>query len=241
MNLPSSTRVVVSSSVLALASWGTSASAVTIVDWDLSGASGNQLAQPASSAAPNITGGSIVRGSGLGVATATGSISSNGWEGAASGAVGEEYFSFGFTVAPGYTVDLDWLYLGTRASAAGPGTLGLFYSGDAYAASLFTFDQAATTGGTGELHSAIDLHALTGLTGEVTFRIYEIGNTQADGVGDTAGSGTFRLSNYVSNGGTLNMQVTGTVSAVPEPERYALLLVGLGLVGWRLCGRRSAH
>lgn len=45
-------------------------------------------------------------------------------------------------------------------------------------------------------------------------------------------------------GGTDNATAGGafdlTVSAVPEPETYAMLLAGLGLVGWRLKNREKA-
>ena len=45
-------------------------------------------------------------------------------------------------------------------------------------------------------------------------------------------------------GGTNNATAGGefdlTVSAVPEPETYAMLLAGLGLIGWRLKNRKNA-
>ena len=45
-------------------------------------------------------------------------------------------------------------------------------------------------------------------------------------------------------GGTNNATAGGafdlTVSAVPEPETYAMLLAGLGLIGWRLKNRKKA-
>lgn len=118
--------------------------------------------------------------------------------------------------------------------------LGLFHNGDGFTASLFTFNQAGTSGGTGDLHSAIDLGSLTGLTGNVEFRIYEIGNTQADGAGDTSSAGTFRLSDYfVAGAFDRSMQITGTVTAVPESQTVAMMLASLGLIGWRM--RRRSH
>lgn len=239
MNFPLFKQSLLALPVVLISTHPGTASAITLVDWSLAGTPGNQLSQPASTAVLNITGGSITRGSGLGLATTTGTFSSNGWENAASGASGDEYLSFGFSIDAGYSVNLDHLYLGTRSSASGPGMLGLFHNGDGFTASLFTFNQAGTPNGTGDLYSEIDLGSLTGLTGNVEFRIYEIGNTQADGVGDTSSAGTFRLSDYfVSGVFNRSMQITGNVTAVPEAETFAMMLAGLGFVGWRMRRRR---
>lgn len=221
---------ILSAAVLAL-SVSASAQAATVVEWDLLGSPGNQATQAATSSATGITGGDIARGAGLGTSAATNAFSSAGWEGTDSGAAGNEYMSFGFSVAAGYELDLESLYIGTRSSGTAPGTLGLFWSGDNYATSLYTFTQNNTA----YLNSVVDLSALSNLTGAVEFRLYEVGNTQADGSGATAGTGTFRLTAYFSGNPSVfdrNMQFTGTVAApVPEADSYALILAGLGLVG----------
>ncbi|MGA7749025.1 MAG: PEP-CTERM sorting domain-containing protein [Gallionella sp.] len=41
------------------------------------------------------------------------------------------------------------------------------------------------------------------------------------------------------NPGTVQFAVTGNVSAVPEPETYAMLLAGLGLIGFMAYRRKS--
>lgn len=216
--------------ILALAAGLSSAAqAQSIVAWDFSGDAGNQASESPISAAPGVTGGNITRGSGLGLNAGGGSFNSNGWESAVSGPGSTEYLSFGFTVADGYFVDLVGLVLGTRSSGTGPGSLGLFYGGDGFASQLYSFTQNNTA----DLFSNIDLGFLPNLTGSVEFRIYELGNTQADGSGATASTGTFRLIDHNVLG---NMAFTGSVTAVPEPETYALLLAGLGLVG--ACTRR---
>lgn len=194
-----------------------------IVDWNLSGAPGNQVSQPPNTSAANVTGMSITRGAGISASAGSNSISSAGWEGTAA----DEYFSLGFTVGAGYSVNLGSLYIGTRSSSTGPGTVGLYYSGDGFASPLTTIVQPSAT----FVNSAIDLSALTGLTGNVEFRIYEIGNTQASGAGATAATGTFRLTAYFVGGVfDRNLQFTGTV--VPTPGALAIAGVA-GLVAVR--------
>ncbi|MFA5982467.1 MAG: hypothetical protein WC782_00460 [Methylococcaceae bacterium] len=105
-------------------------------------------------------------------------------------------FSFGFTVDSGFSVNLDQLVIGTRSSNTDPGTLGLFYSGDSFATSLFNFTQAP---GSNLVNSIIDLSALTDLTGAVEFRIFQIGNNAANG-GSTSTNGTFRVADYFVGG-----------------------------------------
>lgn len=219
--------------LMALVAGLSSVAQAQVASWNFTGDAGNQTSEAASYVVSNMTGAAITRSSGLAASGAGDSFSSLGWESTTSGFGSDEYMSFGFTVADGYSLDLNQLLVGTRSSNTGPGTLGLFYSGDSFTSQLHTFSQSGTT----TLVSDINLSALTGLTGNVEFRIYEIGNTQADGIGDTASGGTFRLA---GGDGAGNMLFTGTVAAVPEPETYAMLLAGLGLIGGGAMRRRQA-
>lgn len=187
-----------------------------IAQWDFLGDTGNQVTETAVNTVSNVTASVITRGGGLSASAAANSFSSSGWE---STGGSDEYVSFGFTVASGYAVDLSSLLLSTRSSNTGPGTLGLFYGGDNFVSQLYTFAQSGTT----TLGSSVNLSALPSLTGNVEFRIYEIGNLQADGVGETASTGTFRLAN--------TLDLVGAVTAVPEPSNYAMLLAGLAVMG----------
>jgi hypothetical protein len=197
--------------------------AMTIVEWDLAGAPGSQASTAASGAATQVTGSALARGAGLAGNAAANSINSSGWNGQAT-----DYFSFGFTVAAGYSVDLDNLYIGSRASGTGPGTMGLFYSGDGFATSLAMFDQAP---GANFVNSVVDLDALPDLDGNVEFRLRQIGTAAANG-GATGGNGTFRVTGYfVAGVFDRTAQFTGSVSAIPEPGSYAMLVAGLAAVG----------
>jgi hypothetical protein len=205
--------------------------AETIVEWELAGAPGSQASTAASGAAAQVTGSALVRGAGLVGNAAANSINASGWNGQAT-----DYFSFGFAVTDGHLVDLDSLYIGTRASGTGPGTLGLFYSGDGFSTSLATFDQAP---GGSFLNSVVDLDALPDLSGNVEFRLRQIGTAAANG-GATGGAGTFRVTGYfVAGVFDRNAQFTGSVSAIPEPGSNAMLLAGLAAVGVVVRRRRS--
>lgn len=191
---------------------------ITIVAWDTSGLSGSTATLGSTSNATNVTGGTLQRGAGLGAASSTGTFSSNGFSNSDS----DDYVEFSFTVDSGFLVSLADFTITTATSNTGPGTLGLYSSNDSFVSSLYTFNQS----GTSSINHTIDLSSFTSVTGTMTFRIVEIGDTQADGVGSTATSGAFRVS---------ELDITGTVSAVPEPSGYAAFfgLAALGFVATR--------
>ena len=194
-----------------------------IVDWDLNGTPGNQDFTSANFAATGLTGLNLSRGPSLTASGAGNSFSASGWN------VGE-YFEFGFTVADGLSVDVQELFIGTRSSGTGPGSLGLFYSGDNFTGNLFDFNQAP---GANFVNSAIDLTSLTGLTGSVIFRIVNLNNVAANG-GSVGSGGTFRVTAYFENGlFNQNLGFTGDVHqlAAPVPVPAAVWLLGSALAG----------
>jgi MYXO-CTERM domain-containing protein len=207
----------------------TSAHGELIAGWNLALCPDGAQTYAATAAAGGVTGMTMTRGAGLGVAFATqGNFNAWGWNQEAT-----DYLSFGFTVANGSSVNLSTLQIGTRSEGGAPGVLALRSSVDGFGSDLFIFNQAATDGGVwgpgaGFIFSVIDLSAMTNLTGTVEFRIYQVGNTAANG-GTPQTNRHFRLTNYYGvNPG--DMSFTGTV--VPAPGALALLGLG-GLVGGR--------
>ena len=193
----------------------TAASAEVITSWVNFGQPGDQAASPVGTEADNVTGIELTRGPGLNPSGASNSFSASGWSTDQS----EDYFSFGFTVASGFEVDLDTFWVGARSSNTGPGFLGLYYSGDGFTNVLHTFVQD----GTNFNNAIVDLSSLTGLTGTVEFRIAVLNDISANG-GTLAGTGTFRVGDHFDSGNFTEMRFEGTV--VPAPG--ALALIGLG-------------
>lgn len=197
------------------------AAGAQLAQWDFLGQPGNQVTNPGIGSV-NVAAMDLTRGAGLSPSAAANSFSASGFT-----AEPTDYFSFGFTVDPGFQVDLDDLFIGTRSSGTGPGTIGLFYNGDGFASPITTFDQSP---GANFVNSIVDLSSLPNLSGNVEFRLAQIGTTAANG-GATGSGGTFRVTGYFAGGVfAQNMGFTGTV--IPAPG--ALALVGLaGLIGGR--------
>jgi hypothetical protein len=203
--------------------WG---SIITISAWDTTGnvSSPAPADQPATASALNVTGLTMVRGPDLSASGLSNAFSSSGWNSTSGG----EYFSFGFTVAAGYSVDLAQLIIATRSSATGPKNIGVFYSGDGYNSPLASFVQPSASW----LNSIVDISALTGLTGTVEFRLRKLSETAAN-EGSIASGGTFAVGSHFANSTFTPTRFTGTV--IPEPASLGLLgLTGL-LVMWRRC------
>ena len=203
----------------------TPASAINIVTYNLLGATGSQATQASASSATNITSLDITRSVELNANGGLGSFASNGFEGTVAAPTSNEYVQLGFTVNPGFTVSLNNLKIGTRSSATGPGTMRLFYSLDDFVSATSVGSTITQPSTLATVLSTIDLSSLTGLTNTVTFRFYEDGNTQADTIGATDINGTFRLSNFDTNGIVFDGTVATAVPFEFAPE-FGLVAVG---------------
>jgi hypothetical protein len=194
--------------------------AVALVTYNLNGNVGNEVTEAPSANAPNITGVAISRGTGLTANNAANSFNSQGFDTATV----TDFVQLGFTVSPGFTVNLTNLQIATQSSGTGPGTIGLFSSVDSFTTALATISQAP---GNNTISSSYGLSGLTGLTGTINFRFLEIGNTQADGVGATANNGSFRLLNNTAANAII---IDGVVTPVPFEFSPAGAALGLTAV-----------
>ena len=197
--------------------------ALPLAAWDTYGQPGDQTATPGVGS-ENVDALDMVRGAGLDPSAASNSFSSKGWDGTDA----NDYIEFGFSVAAGYQANLDELWIGTRSSSTGPGTMGVYTSLDGFSNPIYTITQCDTA----YSNSIISLNGLEGVVGDFYIRLMEIGNTQADGSGDTYSGGTFRVVDHYDSGIYTDTSIFGSVepiAAVPVPA--AVWLFGSGLLG----------
>ncbi|MFV8818798.1 hypothetical protein [Haliea sp. E17] len=216
--------------IIAAAAFFTSgvSQAATIATWDMTGQPGDQTVMVASNLASGLQAATLSRGAGLNATTGTDSFSSSGW----SGSEADDYLSLSLSVAEGYLLNLDWLAIGTRASNTGPGSIGVFSSLDGFSSPL----QGIAQNGGEVVASLVDLSGLGTLTGNLELRLYELGNTQADGSGDTSAAGTFRVVN--STGGFTRFE--GELQLTPVPLPASLWLFGSALAALGMRGRSTS-
>ena len=108
---------------------------------------------------------------------------------------------------------------------------------------LTVFDRPLPDPGTPGSDAGVDFEIYNGCAGCVANAIYgfETSVGAAAAVGDLYGALTV---NFINGSGPSDdwsfIQDTDRVAAVPEPETYALMLGGLGVVGWVARRRRNA-
>ena len=206
-----------------LAAVSGSASADVITSYVSFGQPGDQGATPVGTVAANVSALPLTRGAGLSGNAGGNSLNSAGWDSLDS----TDYITLGFEVAPGYQVDLDTFWMGTRSSGTGPGNLGVFSNVDGFTSPVFTFAQS----GTSYTNSVADMSALTGLTGSVEFRIIALNSVSVSG-GSISSTGTFRLGDHYDGANYSEVRFEGSVSQIPAPASAALMGLG-GLVAAR--------
>jgi hypothetical protein len=201
--------------------------ALTLVEWNLTAQLGDEAFFAPTYSAANVSGANLTRGAGLTANAGANSMNSFGWNNQTT-----DYYQFGLTVDPGYMVNISQLSIGTRSSATGPGTMGLYVSTDNFVNTslLTTFSQAP---GAILVSSLVPFSTLNDLTDTIYFRLIQIGTTAANNAATTGPTGTFRVANYST---TISFDLTGSVAPVPAPIPGAVWLLGsglLGLGGWR--------
>ena len=206
-------------SMILIGSMSSTAQADIIAGWDMYGV-GTVDTVTGVSDLIEVTVYDMSMGDGLSAYSGSNSFNTSGWGGTDAG----DYIQIGFSVADGFEVTLDEFWLGTRSSSTGPGTIGVYTSLDNYTTAIYSITQDDTA----YINSIFDLSILGMVSGDFYIRLYEIGDTQADGDGSTSASGTFRITDYYDSGEYTDVQITGTVSAVPIPA--ALWLLGSGLI-----------
>lgn len=172
------------------------------------------------------TAGDLTRGAGLIGNAALNNFGSTGWSGTDAG----DYYEFSLSVAAGFKAELDELWIATRSSSTGPGTIGLYSSLDNFSTAIYSITQGAGQ----YVNSVIDLGINLDCGEDITFRLYEIGNISANG-GTTASTGTFRAGDYYDGATYGNIGITG--DCIPCPVPAAAWLLGTGLLG--LIGLKS--
>lgn len=158
---------------------------VNLVEWNFTGAPGNQLFTSGNALVAGIQASNFTRGAGINPSSAANSISANGWN---SGE--DRFFSFGFTVAPDKLVDLRTLQIGSTSSNTGPRDFALVYSGDGFTRNIATWQHTGSF-----VNQVIDLSELQNLSGDVEFRIIPTSAVSANG-GTVASTGTARVTNF---------------------------------------------
>lgn len=175
------------------------------------------------SAAAGITGNNLFAGAGVD-STSFSTFNYTSWDAAtlADAVAQDEYFSWGFNVDAGFSVNLEDFDIRYDRSGSGPDDVAIYlWEGSLGASTLvhsFDFNDATT----GVTQTNIDLSSLTGLTGTVEFRLYAWASESS--------GGTFDLESFAFPTDPRAIQVRGDI--VPAPGAAALLAMG-GLVATR--------
>lgn len=223
-------KVMITAAAAMLFAAGTAQAAV-VAEWDTTGKTGSEVSVAGAGSA-QVSAADLVRGSGVAASSAANNFGTTGWNGVNA----NDYIQFGMTVANGYQANLSELWISTRSSSTGPGTIGLYSSLDNYTNAIFTVAQPSAV----YVNSKIDLSSLGAITGTVYFRVMEVGDTAPNGYA-TAGTGTFRVGDYYDGSTFLNIMLQGeTSSSTPTPVPAAAWLLGSGLLGLVGLRRRQA-
>lgn len=201
--------------------------------WEITGANaGITNPQPASSLAAQVASGSLTLGSGVSASSTTDFFSANGFNTTSLAAAisGGDYLSFTITPAAGYALNISSVSFNSGVSSAVTNfNASLLSSATGFnsASALHSYSFATTTPPTQSI-TLSGTAALQNVAGALEFRLY--------GWRDSAGTSTFRLRTLSGN----DLVVTGSVTAIPEPGTYAVVLGAIVLAGAVIRQRRRA-
>ncbi len=216
--------------VLLLSTMASPASAATLIQYDFNGNAGNEVTEAASFVTANLSGMNFTRGSGLSATSGANSFSAASWGNYSTNS--NDYFTFGLNVLSGYTATVNQLVFSSRSSNTGPGDLAVLAAVDGGLFSqIASFAQSGDTVGNRTLSFA----PITGLS-NVVFRIVATSNVAANGA-TLAGGGTFRVQNFggaTASPFSINGSVLAATGAVPEPATWAMMILGMGAVGYAM-------
>ncbi len=204
-----------------------------LVAWEITGANASVInPQPAGSLAAHVAGGSLTLGSGVSASNTSDFFSANGFNTTSLAAAisGGDYLSFTITPAAGYALNISSVSFNSGVSSAVTNFNAALLSsttGFNPAGVLHSYSFATTTPPTQSI-TLSGTAALQNVTGALEFRLY--------GWRDSAGTSTFRLRSLSGN----DLVVTGSVTAIPEPGTYAVLLGAVALAGAVIRRRRHA-
>jgi hypothetical protein len=233
--------------VAVLALSAPSAPAAFLVQYDFTGAAGNQAFQSPASAATGITAQNLTRGPGITAVAGANSINSSGWSSTTIfGPTLTDYYQFSLTVQAGYTANISSLSFSFQHSDTGPSSITVLHSLTNFATvppgfSGWSTSRPADRTATDHLdllyNNATQFPDLQNFTGTLTFRIYAYRATSS--------AGTFRLGVDAANnpnGYAPTLVLEGTVTptnVVPAPPGLVLGAMGIACVGLARLRRRS--
>jgi hypothetical protein len=208
---------------------GASARADVILAYEVDGLTGTTLNLIPAVLDPDLTGGTLTRGVGLGATSATAGYSSSAWNITDTFDPDVDFLSVTLDADPGYMLGVNSITYRMTATSTAPNQARWGYSIDGGAWTYQTpyTISSATAGGADNAWTDI---GLSSVTAPVEFRFWVWGTTQADGDGAAATGGTVRIRNLAGN----DLVFDGTVEAIPEPSSLLLgLLAGLVLFALR--------
>ena len=182
-----------------------------LLGWDFSGYAGNEAAGTNAYAATGISSPSLItRGVGVNAYANGDSFSATGWNAASleNAISSNDYFEFSIAASAGYALTItNWNALFYRTATSASNWV-LRSSADSFAANIDSYTI------TNDLRN--DLDGVLNLTGSsLTFRLYGWGASSSTGAARFEGTGN-------------ELELYGTVSAIPEPTTVAFMGLGLG-------------